>query len=355
MNDRDFKRLLRRAVLGVSAAPLLWLPACGRSELIGEPDASVIPSVDGGTRDAGMGDGGMGDAGVRDAGVRDAGTDAGAWTILRTFCSPNDPVQTSVGLFYRDGGVMLDPQTCLALCPPGAFNQPISECTPASSWELVCWGEYCAVGRLAEGIETHADGVGLGRIFGDMAAHEAAAVVAFEQLAVELEKHSVSSELRRGALRAANEERRHTRLVGGLARERGSRFSISRATQPEVRSLEAIALDNAIEGCARETFGAMVGLYQSRHATDPSVRAVLASVAEDELGHASWSWALQDALLPRLSLSARRKIREAREEALATLTVGVLAGRTSEDRVQLGLPDESRLMAMAASLRPLAS
>lgn len=344
MNDRDFRRMIRRAVLGVSAAPLLWLPGCGREEQHSfqfTPNASVIPNRDGGVRDAG----------VRDAGFDAGNPDAGMWTLLHPFCNPEGPVQTSVGPFYKDGGVMFDPTVCEALCDRDIFNQPIKECTPASSWELICWAEFCAVGRLAEGIDTHAAGPGLGRTFADMAAHEAAAVVAFEQLAVELGRHALPEGLRRGALRAAREERRHTRLVGWLSQHHGGRFAISRHQADDVRSLEAIALDNAVEGCARETFGAMVGLYQSVHATDPSVRAVLASVAEDEIGHGSWSWALHQELSSRLSVSARRKIRDARDSALQTLTAGVLNGHSAAERTALGLPDEERLELMAATLR----
>jgi hypothetical protein len=348
MNERDFRRMIRRAVLGVSAAPLLWLPGCGREQqhfFEFEPNASVIPNRDAGIRDAGTRDAGF------DAGVDAGNPDGGNWTLLFPSCGPTGPVQTSIGPFYKDGGVMLDPSVCEPLCGVDAFNQPIKECTPATSWELICWGEFCAIGRLAEGIGTHAEGAGLGRTFADMAAHEAAAVVAFEQLAVELGRHDLPEGLRRGAMRAAREERRHTRLVGALSRRHGGRFALSGQRPAEVRSLEAIALDNAVEGCARETFGAMVGLYQSQHARDRSVRAVLASVAEDEIGHGSWSWALHQELSRRLSVSARRKIRAARDGALQTLTRGVLAGRSAAERLELGLPDEDQLEHMAATLR----
>ena len=343
MNDHDFRRMIRRAVLGVSAAPLLWLPGCGRPEqhtFVFEPNASVIPNRDAGVRDAGV------DAGSPDAGNPDAG-----WTILQTGCSPDGPVQTSIGLVYKDAGALLDPGFCEPICGLDTFGQPIKECTAATSWELICWGTFCAIGRLAEGIDTHAAGSGLGRTFADMAAHEAGAVVAFEQLALELGRHALPEGLRRGARRAAHEERRHTRLVGALSKRHGGHFAISGQRQGEVRSLEAIALDNAVEGCARETFGAMVGLYQSLHAKDPSVRAVLASVAADEIGHGSLSWALHEELSPRLPVSARRKIREARDGALQTLTQGVLAGRSAAERAELGLPDEERLERMAATLR----
>lgn len=347
MNDHDFRRMIRRAVLGVSAAPLLWLPGCGREQqhfFEFEPNASVIPNRDAGIRDAGF------DAGI-DAGVDAGSPDAGGWTLLFPTCLSSGPVETSIGPVYKDGGVLLDPSICQPLCGVDAFNRPITECTPATSWELICWGEFCAIGRLAEGIDTHAAGAGLGRAFADMAAHEAAAVLAFEQLAVELGRHALPDGLRRGAMRAAREERRHTRLVGALSRRHGGRFAISGQRPDEVRSLEAIALDNAVEGCARETFGAMVGLYQSLHARDRSVRAVMASVAEDEMGHGSWSWALHEELSRRLSVSARRKIRSARDCALQTLTEGVLARHSPEARIQLGLPDEERLELMAATVR----
>lgn len=338
MNNRDLKRLLRRIVLGVSATPLLWLPACGRTELpleFPQPDASVIPS-----RDAG----GRSDAGV------DAGTDGG-WTLIKTSCAGFGPASTSIGPFYKDGGVMLAPAVCEALCGLDEILVPITECTPATSWELICWSNFCAIGRLAEGVATHAEGAGLGRHFADMAAHEAAAVVAFEQLAIETSRHGLPGSLSRGALNAAQEERRHVGLVGALARQHGGRFGISRPLQTEVRSLEALALDNAVEGCTRETFGAMVGLYQSRHATDPQVRAVMASVAEDELGHSAWSWAMADELGRRLPRASRRCLQDARDAALETLTEGVLADLAPTQRLALGLPDEARLDSMARALR----
>ncbi|MDP1823979.1 MAG: ferritin-like domain-containing protein [Archangium sp.] len=343
MNESDLKRLLRRIVLGVSATPLLWLPACGRSELPLEfpPDASVIPS-----RDAGF------DAGTRfDAGL-DAGPGDGGWTIIRTSCAQfGGWADTSMGRFYKDGGVMLDAGLCESICGVDDIGTPITECTPVNAWELVCWSNFCAIGRLADGIGTHAEGPSLGRHFADMAAHEAAAVVAFEQLARELARHELPEQLVRGAKQAAREERRHTRLAGALAHRHGGTFGLTRDRPTELRSLEALALDNAVEGCARETFGAMVGLYQSRHAPDPQVRAVMASVSEDELGHGAWSWAMADELSRRLPLPARRRIRETRDTALTRLSSGLLDAFTPSERVALGLPDQARLETMAQRLR----
>ena len=118
-----------------------------------------------------------------------------------------------------------------------------------------------------------------------------------------------------------------------------------------MRSLEGLALDNAVEGCTRETFGAMVGLYQSLHAPDPQVRAVMASVSEDELGHSAWSWAMAGELRHQLPLAGRRRLHEARDAALETLTHGVLTDLEPTVRVALGMPDEARLESMARSLR----
>ncbi|NIS36796.1 MAG: ferritin-like domain-containing protein, partial [Actinobacteria bacterium] len=38
-----------------------------------------------------------------------------------------------------------------------------------------------------------------------------------------------------------------------------------------VRTAYEIALENAVEGCVRETFGALVGAHQALRASDPSI------------------------------------------------------------------------------------
>ncbi|MGV3623543.1 MAG: ferritin-like domain-containing protein, partial [Archangium sp.] len=177
-----------------------------------------------------------------------------------------------------------------------------------------------------------------------------AAAIAFEALSREVEAHGVHGSLVSAARRAAHEERRHTRLVGALAHARGGRFTVRGQPHQAPRSLEALALENAREGCVRETLGAMVGLYQSQHAADAEVRRVMAHVSADELGHAAWSHALAESLESRLTLSQRRRVRAAREEALTT-AAAELAGAVDPGHAKaLGMPDADRLHDLARTL-----
>lgn len=59
--------------------------------------------------------------------------------------------------------------------------------------------------------------------------------------------------------------------------------SVEPVTAP---NLEALALENAVEGCVRETFGALCGGYQAARAADPVVRRTLAQITRDETTHA---------------------------------------------------------------------
>ncbi len=336
---------LRQVVLGVSAAPLVIASGCGR--VMGSElelyELGVIPSkvVDGGPGDAGLPDAGAHDAGVPDAGMRKP--------IFS--CKPYS-TSTSGNSYYFDGGGLADPSYCVTLCPNDFDGTPIKVCQPVEENDLLCWMEFCGVGRLTEGVTPRARSAqALGGHLANMAAHEAAAALAFAQLADELSHHAVAPALVRRARRAAHEELRHTQLVGALARAHGAHFSVEGTTPGEPRSLEAIATENAAEGCVRETLGAMVGLHQSRHAADAQVRSVMAQVSADELGHAAWSHALASSLETRLSLSARRRVRRAREGALEAARAQLEASADPQLRGVLGLPDTELVQSWCLELR----
>ncbi|MBL8916096.1 MAG: ferritin-like domain-containing protein [Archangium sp.] len=352
-NEDDFKKWMRRLALGAAAsAPLISAAGCGRTE---SNDFSVIPNAqivvarrDGGLPDAGRPDSGTPDSGFVDAGY-DAGIpDAGTWKSIIYGCSGWAYNPEDGGNIVFDGGGLLDPQLCMIACPVGPG--PTDGCQTENNLDLICWYQFCGVGRLTNGVQTSACGVGaLGRELANMASHEAGAALAFAQLARELDRHGVSPQFSRRARRAAREEVRHAQLVGRLARAHGGRFGV---TQPidTGRTLEALALENATEGCVRETLGALIGLHQSRHASDTAVRAVMAEVSRDELGHASWSHALADQLDGQLSLAARRRVREARAEALLSATRELSAAPSRAIDATLGLPDGERINTMAVAL-----
>ena len=326
MTRDELNRIFRRALVGVAAAPLLLLPGCGRS-LPYEGDGPVIPSIDAGP-----------DAGPFDAGPFDAGHDAGVdggW-IAKITCTGG-----------VDGGFPLS--VCQSLCKDVVAGQPVIGCAPMG--DILLCSTFCGVGRLADGVSARSKGDGLGKVLADMAAHEAAAVIAFEQLAIELRAHGLHRGFHRGARRAAREEQRHLQLVGALAAQRQGTFALARRHGTSVRTIDALAHDNAVEGCVRETFGSLLGAYQATHATDAGVRQVMATVTADEVGHGAYSWELTHALESRLPLARRRRVRETREHALHTLPWGMLDSIPRKHHAALGLPDEEQLEAMAGTLR----
>ena len=182
--------------------------------------------------------------------------------------------------------------------------------------------DNCAIGRRPPGLSSSGASdcaFALGRFFAEAAHLEAASVPAFERLAVELAHHGAPVELRDAMLSAALEELEHTRVTASLARGFGASPSMPAVELRPVRSLLAIALDNAVEGCVRETFGALVAQHQALHAQHDGVRAAMTAIAVDETRHAEISWALDQWLTGELSVEEQLAVRAARLEAVAQL------------------------------------
>jgi hypothetical protein len=159
----------------------------------------------------------------------------------------------------------------------------------------------------------------VGSFFAQIAELEAASVDAFEILAEELVVHGAPADLVRRAHRAAFDERRHARLTGDLAERYGSAAVVPVVKRRAPRDLEAMAIDNATEGCVRETFGALLAMFQAERAEDPDVRDVMRPIADDETRHAALSWAVATWLSTKLDAEALRRVAEARAEAVLAL------------------------------------
>ena len=99
-----------------------------------------------------------------------------------------------------------------------------------------------------------------------------------------------------------------------------------------------IALENAVEGCVRETYGALVAEYQARTAADPEIRSVLRRIARDEARHARLSHDVAAWLEPRLSSDERAAIARARADAIADLRAAVLHPPADEVARLAGMP-----------------
>ena len=177
--------------------------------------------------------------------------------------------------------------------------------------------------------------------------------------------HRCVRDSRRGARRASRaslidsgrpdhatvDERRHSEVIGRLAVSRGAVPPAAYVKRGPVRDIEAVARENAVEGCVRETYAAMLaspaGVRGDRSRRSgprwPASRATRPR-------HAALAWAVDgwsQALLPP---AARRRVREARREALEQLVEAPLAGLPSDDRAQAGPPDKDDAARMAVEL-----
>jgi rubrerythrin len=138
--------------------------------------------------------------------------------------------------------------------------------------------------------------------------------------------------------------------MGALARHFGA--------EPRTPSIEAvpdrtpfeIALENAVEGCVRETFGAVVGAHQALRAGDEQVAAAMRGVAEDEIRHAELSWALAAWLEPQLTDEERLKIDQAKRDAVMTLRKQASEAVDPALVVHAGMPDAETAVGMVERL-----
>ena len=214
-----------------------------------------------------------------------------------------------------------------------------------------------SAGRVPEGLEatTVRASSALGAYFASAARLEAASVTAFRRLREELALHGAPCELLDGARAAERDEVRHTRSMARLARRHGGRYVRPRVSEIAPRSLEAIAQENAIEGCARETFGALLATWQAARVEDRELSATLAEIAVDETRHAALSWAIARWSLTRLDGDACARMNHAWEKALAEVSAGGDEAGESGAGVAgvAGLPSRGERERLAAELRDL--
>jgi hypothetical protein len=213
---------------------------------------------------------------------------------------------------------------------------------------------YCSGGRRTAG--TRADRPGrassaVGELFAQMAFLEAASVPAFARLRAELAALGAPVALLRAAAAARRDEIRHARVTARLARRFGGAPRAPMVEPVAARSIEDIAVENAAEGCVRETFGAAVTEWQARTAGDPGVRRAMRHIARDEARHAALAWRTHAWLDATLSASARHRVADARGQAVEALRVEI-AVAAPRDHVRIaGMPTAAQASAMVDALR----
>ncbi len=225
---------------------------------------------------------------------------------------------------------------CSDYCPP-FYSLCCTETPDGGGPQLFECIAYCGnAGRRPAGLiarlnsNSHS-GCVVGHYFADAAHLEAASVRAFRDLARSLKQLGAPARLIAAARSAVRDEIRHARATAKLARAHGAtpppvelahsngEKPIHSNAKPVHLNLEALALENAVEGCVRETYGALVATWQARAAGDAEVRAALAPIARDETRHAELAWSLDAWAQPRLDRAARARVAEARARAVDEL------------------------------------
>ena len=256
--------------------------------------------------------------------------------------------------FDTDGGV----GGCVAgaVCPQAGCPSDYMVCCPIvgdGGMQLQC-SYYCATGRRPDGLEPAAPAGGsvVGAYFADIAHLEAASVHAFSRLADELAAHGAPARLVRAARRAQRDEVRHARITARFARAHGGTPQpVKVAARAATRTLEELAVENTVEGCVRETFGALLATWQARVAGDGVVRRAMAGIAEDETRHAQLSWDIDAWVRPRLDREARARVAERRRQSVAHLGVEIRARRRAGAR-RARRPTRRRAVAPTVRRRP---
>ena len=258
---------------------------------------------------------------------------------------------------------LVDQAACVALCErilveqgyvdhPGAAE--IYQCSVTKRDSLVevrmSYGDYpVSVGCGVVMVQPRSTRTSIGSHYAALAQLEAASVYAFARLARDLRRHDAPVPLVRAAMKAAADEVRHTRLTTMLAYAWGARPRPPRRDLQPSRDLFTLGLDNAVDGCVHETFGAAIAAHQARTAQDSSIRSTMVSIARDEARHAALAEAIDRWVRPRLGQAQREAVETAARQASHELAVSQTSA--PEDVSDLaGFPSAADAQALATAL-----
>lgn len=299
---------------------------------------------------------------------------ASIFSVALAGCSCPDPEQVTERVSASDEEVApflqadgeLEPDACMEVCQD-EVDFMVESCELVShdpeltqAWLFECTGleaVFCTgrrpAGLVASGAEVDAGADPVGRWLAEAAHLEAASVPAFVQLAKRLSGLGAPASLVDAARSSARDEVEHARVMTAWARAHGVEPAAVRLRPVGEPGLEALALENAVEGCVRETWGALLAWYQAGHAENPAMRAVLAGIARDETRHAELARSITEWIEPQLSAAARARVRAARDRAVAELRQCAGLGLPEPTRRRLGLPGPAEAKVLLDRVQPM--
>lgn len=372
LQEKKIAKLLGRALAVALAAPavVLGVQACSSDD---SPVNDAGPDASSGT-DGSLGNdgGGDGDADVVEAGV------CSPYVIQVDASAPDGGIECGVfqrfpcgappGLtLYSDCYFKLD--DCQKVCPGSLFfncHYYSANCDggvvddggdgDAGDTIIECASCPNGVGRRPHGLMPFRSPSGprrTSRVAGYFAAAthlEAASVHAFRIMKLELAELGAPADILRAAERARRDEIRHAKLTARITRRHGGRPVRARVGKRAARSLEAIAIENAAEGCVRETFGALVAMWQAERAGDPAIAEAMREIALDEARHAALAWSVAAWAESRLDVAANRRVLAAKAKALRELEASIAVEPHPALVVIAGLPSAAEQKTMLDAL-----
>ena len=172
-------------------------------------------------------------------------------------------------------------------------------------------------------------------------------MTAFNRLAHELLALGAPTELARSAHAAATDEVRHARMLGALDAGPAVRPRPPETTDLPCRDLFAVALENAIEGCVFETYGALVATFQAASAPTQALRRIFRSIAADERRHAALAMRVHAWTTERLSPTQASELDACQREAVQSLRAELAAQAAHDEGPRaLGLPTREQALAL---------
>ena len=356
------------ALLTAATAPCVFVLGCGHHVSGEVTEAGIGSGVDATTAT----DSGLDDATLQDDSPTLQGEDSG----LNGACAP---------VYMADAGpdasMMCTKYSMMPCGVPGAATRGPSCLYPFNICQQACEGlafnchpylDACLDGSVAPGpfimdcvtcpgaagrrprrlgpaSFTHGSS-DVGDYFARVAHLEAASVHAFNQIETMLSERGAPASLCRAARRAARDETRHARTVSRLARRFGGVPAAANVKRRRAReSLASLAVENFVEGCVRETYGALVATWQAAHAADPGVATAMTRIAKDETRHAALSWSIASWAEGQLSPSARKRV-AARGAAAVSDLLKATATPPLDVRRIAGLPDRATQIALLREL-----
>jgi hypothetical protein len=258
-------------------------------------------------------------------------------------------------------GGAVEKSMCAALCPGAATPQgmggsSLRGCTaepepgcPGARWQLTCRYVGMDFGRRPEGFalpEVAACGP-LEAYLSQAAQLEHASIAAFDRLARELAFHGAPASLVERARRAQADEVRHTAATQALL---SRPVALADAAALPVRPLAAVALENAVEGCLRETYGAAQAQWQRGQAAWPAYREALEAIAAEEADHAALAFEVAAWAESRLTGADRARVDAARRAEVRSLRTALAVEPDDALRSVAGVPSAAAALDLHARL-----